>query len=262
VEFLVEFEIDIPDGTPDTQVAARERAEAVAAAQLADAGHVLRIWNRPVAQGTPTVLGLYQADSLVLLDGLIDRLPMREWMKVTVTPLEPHRNDPASATLPQREPSWETKLPSPRLTPVYRLVATLGEPLDVGDTAQGRRRVVALTDGAFEGPEISGRLVPGGSADWQIVLADGTALADLRYTLQTTDGSLLYVRGRGVRHGSAEVLARLARGEDVDAAEYTFRVTARIETGDPELNWLNQGVFVSVGGRQPGHVVYETYLVG
>ena len=60
--------------------------------------------------------------------------------------------------------------------------------------------------------------------DWQIVLSDGTALADLRYTLETDQGSLLYVQGQGVRHGSADVLARLARGEDVDASELTTTV--------------------------------------
>lgn len=156
---------------------------------------------------------------------------------------------------------WKRELPAPRCTPVFRLIATLGEPLDVGETTSGRRRVVALTEGTFDGPELSGRLVPGGSADWQLVLEDGTALADVRYTLETAAGALLYVHGHGVRHGSAEVLARLARGEDVDASEYTFRVSVRIETGDPKLNWLNKGVFVCVGGRQPGKVIYETYLV-
>ena len=58
------------------------------------------------------------------------------------------------------------------------------------------------------------------------------------------------------------MLARLARGEDVDASEYTFRTATRIETAAPELDWLNKGVFISVGGRQPGRVIYETYLVG
>jgi hypothetical protein len=132
------------------------------------------------------------------------------------------------------------------LTLVYRLRAALGGSVDLGETSQGRRRVVALTGGRFEGPEIRGKLVPGASADWQIVLADGTALADLRYTLETDQGSVLYVQAHGVRHGSAEVLARLSRGEEVDASEYTFRTTTRIETGDPDLNWLNKGVFVSV----------------
>jgi len=152
-------------------------------------------------------------------------------------------------------------LPDPSLTRVYRLQATLGEPLDLGDIVLGRRRIVPLTGGTFTGPELGGTLLPGSSADWQTVLPDGTALADIRYTLQTDDGDLVYVKSRGVRHGSADVLARLARGDDVDASEYTFRTSTQIETAAPRLDWLNKGVFISVGGRRPGVVIYETYLV-
>jgi Protein of unknown function (DUF3237) len=154
------------------------------------------------------------------------------------------------------------QLPAPRLTPVYRLDATLGEPLDLGDRGQGRRRIVPLTGGMFTGPEVSGTLLSGASADWQTVLPDGTAFGDIRYTLRTDGGDLLYVRSRSVRHGPAEVLARLARGEEVDPSEYTFRAATQIETAAPELDWLNKGVFTSVGGRQAASVIYETYLVG
>jgi hypothetical protein len=153
-------------------------------------------------------------------------------------------------------------LPEPRLTKIFRLEANLGEALDVGNVAQGRRRIVPLTGGIFAGRELNGTLVPGASADWQIVLPDGTALGDIRYTLQTDHGDSLYVRSRGVRHGSAEVLARLARGEDVDASEYVFRTSTQIETAAAEFDWLNKGVFISVAGRKPGGVIYEVYLVG
>jgi Protein of unknown function (DUF3237) len=153
-------------------------------------------------------------------------------------------------------------LPDPSLRRVYRLEATPGEPLDLGDIAQGRRRIVPLTGGTFTGPDLYGKLIPGSSADWQTVLPDGTALGDIRYTLQTGEGDLLYVQSRGVRHGSADVLERLARGEDVDASEYTFRTSTQIETAAPGLEWLNKGIFISVGGRKPGAVIYETYLVG
>jgi hypothetical protein len=154
------------------------------------------------------------------------------------------------------------QLPDPRLTFVYHLEAAIGAPMDFGEIPGGHRRIVPLTGGTFTGPELSGTLVPGASADWQIVLPDGTALGDIRYTLRTDVGELLFVRSRSVRHGSAGVLARLGRGENVDPSEYTFRASTQIETAAPDLDWLNKGVFISVAARQQSGVVYETYLVG
>src|ERR1700730_16141229 len=162
---------------------------------------------------------------------------------------------------PHQECMMRKRLPEPRLTKILRLEASLGEALEVGNVAQGRRRIVPLTGGTFAGPELNGTLLPGASADWQIVLPDGSALGDIRFTLQTDHGDLLYVRSQGVRHGSAEVLARLSRGEEVDASEYVFRTSTQIETAAPQFDWLNKGVFISVGGRQPGGVIYEVYLV-
>jgi hypothetical protein len=152
-------------------------------------------------------------------------------------------------------------LPKPQLSLVYRLEARLGEALDLGETTQGRRRIVPLTGGTFTGPKLSGTLVPGASADWQTVLPDGTALGDIRYTLRTDGGDLLYVRSRSVRHGPPEVLARLSRGEHVDPGEYTFRASTRMETAAPALDWLNKGVFTAVGARAAAGVIYDTYLV-
>ncbi len=136
-------------------------------------------------------------------------------------------------------------------------------PLDVGQHgSRGGERIIPLTSGTFSGPELNGTLVPGVSADWQIVLQDGTALGDVRCTLQTDRGDLLYVRSQGVRHGGPEVLARLGRGEEVAASDYVFRTSTQIEAAAADLDWLNKGVFISVGGRQPGGVSYEIYLVG
>ena len=94
MEFLVEFEIDVPDETPESEVSACETAEAAAAAKLVDDGHLLRVWKRP---GDGKVLGLYRADSEAQLDGLLGALPLYEWMHVDVTSLEPHPSDPAAA---------------------------------------------------------------------------------------------------------------------------------------------------------------------
>jgi Protein of unknown function (DUF3237) len=167
----------------------------------------------------------------------------------------------ATETQPGVNP-LNSRLPDPRLNPIYRLEASIGDPLDLGETSAGHRRIVPLTGGSFRGPELRGTLLAGASADWQILLADGTALGDVRYTLKTERGDLLYVQSQSVRHGSAAVLERLGRGEDVDAGEYTFRGLVNIETGADSLDWLNKGTFISVGGRQRAGVIYEVYLVG
>jgi muconolactone D-isomerase len=94
MEFLVEFELKVPAGTPDAEVEQHQRAESAAAAKLAEDGHLVRIWRRPLAGDA---IGLYRADSQAELDGLLAALPLADWLRVTVTPLEAHPNDPATA---------------------------------------------------------------------------------------------------------------------------------------------------------------------
>lgn len=94
MEFLVEFELDVPDGVPKSEIEVRERAEAVAAGMLADEGYLVRLWKASAGSGRTTVLGLYRAPSKAKLDGLLGALPLSEWMRTSVTPLMHHPNDP------------------------------------------------------------------------------------------------------------------------------------------------------------------------
>jgi muconolactone D-isomerase len=96
MEFLVEFEVEVPAGTPDAEVEQHQRAESAAAAKLAEDGHLVRLWRRP-RDGT-TAIGLYRAFSQAQLEDLLAALPLADWLRVTVTPLEAHPNDPATAT--------------------------------------------------------------------------------------------------------------------------------------------------------------------
>ena len=98
MEFLVEFEVEVPAGTPDAEVEQHQRAESVAAAKLAEDGHLVRLWRRPLAGDGTTAIGLYRADSEAELDGLLAALPLADWLCVMVTPLEAHPNDPAAAS--------------------------------------------------------------------------------------------------------------------------------------------------------------------
>ena len=147
-----------------------------------------------------------------------------------------------------------------QLRPLLRAEIALAPPQELGDTPQGRRRIIGITGGRFWGERLSGRVLPGG-ADWQLVRADGVTDLDARYTLETADGALIYVRNRGYRHGPAEVLARLARGEDVDPALYYMRTTPSFETGDARYAWLNRIVCVASGARRPAAVELEVFAI-
>ena len=98
MEFLVGFKIEVPAGAPHEEVERRQRAESAAAAKLAEDGHLVRLWRRPLVGDGSTAVGLYRADSEAVLDGLLAALPLADWLHVTVTPLEGHPNDPAGAS--------------------------------------------------------------------------------------------------------------------------------------------------------------------
>ncbi|HEY7038791.1 MAG TPA: DUF3237 domain-containing protein [Methylomirabilota bacterium] len=149
---------------------------------------------------------------------------------------------------------------APRLEPLCRATVEIGEPLVVGDTLLGVRRIIPITGGRVEGPRLKGVVLPGG-ADWQIVRGDGSARLEARYTIRTPDGALIYVRNVGLRCGPPEVLARLGRGEPVDPAAYYFRTTPRFETGATAYTWLNDLVAVGSAVRRPDAVILDFYAV-
>jgi hypothetical protein len=143
---------------------------------------------------------------------------------------------------------------------LFKAEIALAAPQELGDTPQGRRRIIGITGGRFSGERLSGRVLPGG-ADWQVIRADGVADLDARYTLETSDGALIYVRNRGYRHGPAEVLKKLSSGEEVDPSLYYMRTTPRFETGDARYAWLNRIVCVATGARRSAAVELEVFEV-
>ena len=98
MEFLAGFEVEVPAGTSAAEAEQHQRAESAAAAKLAEDGHLVRLWRRPLVGDGTTAIGLYRAFSQPQLDDLLAALPLADWLRVTVTPLEAHPNDPATAS--------------------------------------------------------------------------------------------------------------------------------------------------------------------
>ena len=147
-----------------------------------------------------------------------------------------------------------------RLQALFKADIELAPAQELGAGPLGRRRIIAITGGNFVGERLSGRVLAGG-ADWQVIRADGVAELDARYTLETADGALIYVRNRGFRHGPADVLKRLAAGENIDPAQYYMRTTPLFATGDERYAWLNGMVCVASGARRPSAVELEVFQV-
>jgi hypothetical protein len=113
--------------------------------------------------------------------------------------------------------------------------------------------------GSFEGLRLRGEVLPGGT-DWQTVRSDGAVLLDARIALKTQDDALIAMTYAGIRHGSAEIMDQLGRGEPVDPTQYYFRIIARFETSEPTLTWLNSIIAIGIGERHregPSYVVHE-----
>jgi Protein of unknown function (DUF3237) len=144
--------------------------------------------------------------------------------------------------------------------PIFSLRCELANILDVGRAPLGHRRVVNILGGTVTGAKLRGRILPGG-ADWQIVAADGMADLHARYTIESDAGALVQVDSRGMRHGPPDVLARLARGEDVDPGLYYFRTSMRFETAHPSTDWLNRIVAIARGVREANAVRLDVFEV-
>ena len=148
----------------------------------------------------------------------------------------------------------------PVLTLAFTLRVQVGAPMEVGETPGGRRRIIPILGGSFEGPAIRGKVLAGG-ADWQLVRADGLAELDTRYTLETDNGKVIYIQNAGIRHAPPEITRKLLAGEAVDPSLVYFKTVPKFETSAPELQWLTRSVFVGTGERYPAEVVVRVWRV-
>jgi hypothetical protein len=165
-----------------------------------------------------------------------------------------------AAVAPESNAQNSRTPPAPGLVFAFELRVNVGAPVMVGQVPRGQRRIVSILGGTFEGPNIKGKVVPGG-ADWQIIRADGFSELDTRYTLETDKGQLIYVQNAGMRHAAPAIMEKLLKGETVDPKLVYFRTIPTFETAAPDLQWLTRAVFIGTGERYPTEVVIRFWRV-
>ena len=136
----------------------------------------------------------------------------------------------------------------------------VGPATEFGRVPAGRRRIIPIVGGTFDGPAVRGTVVPGG-ADWQIVREDGLSQLDTRYTLQTDGGALIYIQNAGMRHAPPDIMAKLLADQPVDPSKVYFRTVPTFETSARELQWLTRAIFIGVGERRQDEVIVHVWKV-
>jgi len=123
----------------------------------------------------------------------------------------------------------------------------------VGQTPRGLRRIIPITGGTVEGPNIKGEILRGGS-DWQFIRDDGVTELEAHYQFKTDDGTIIYIKNTGIRVASPEVAKRMAAGEQVSPDEYYFRAVPKFEAPEGKYFWMNNALFIFTGIKNPESV--------
>ena len=148
----------------------------------------------------------------------------------------------------------------PDLEFAFEIRLDVSSKLELGKTAKGIRRIIPISGGDFEGPGLKGKIVPGGS-DWQLIRFDSVTEIVARYLLKTDDGALITIVNSGLRHGPAEIMERMANGEEVEPNLYYFRSVPVFETSDPKYDWLTRNIFIANGIRKTAKVLIQVWKV-
>ena len=124
---------------------------------------------------------------------------------------------------------------TPQLEFALQLKVTLGQAFSIENTQHGRRTVIPITGGTFEGPDIKGTIINGG-ADYQLANAQGRTELEAIYCIKTDDDVYIHVRNRGI----------IAGGQDADGKPtFYFKAAPQFEApADSKYGWLNNALFV------------------
>ena len=132
---------------------------------------------------------------------------------------------------------------TPELEFVLQLRVTLGETYSCGETQHGRRTVIPITGGIFEGPNIKGTIINGG-ADYQLANKDNRTELEAIYSIKTDDGVYIHVRNRGIICSSQD---------EKGNPSFYFKAAPQFEAPtDSKYNWLNNALFVCQPDFSPG----------
>jgi hypothetical protein len=132
----------------------------------------------------------------------------------------------------------------------------LSEPIMMPGGPLGTRAVFEITSAEYKGERLHAKLKGVAAGDWVVISPAGIGLLDVRLTIETDDGALIYVSygGRVDLSTGLESAAIYAGGTTVYAAPL-------FETGDERYAWINKIQAIAKGVVSEGLLCYELYEV-
>lgn len=130
----------------------------------------------------------------------------------------------------------------------------------VGEGPFGARTIFNVSGGKFEGPKLKGTIRLGAVGDWLLTDSKGVSRLDVRATMETDDGALLYLTYEGISRPEPGKPEPPADGPTEYGDTY-FMTAPRIETGDERYAWLNDLICVGEGKTTSDGVAYRVYAV-
>lgn len=151
-----------------------------------------------------------------------------------------------------------------RFSPVARFRMTAAEAFEfIGPTPAGFRLNSFIDHGEVAGPRLRGMIRAQGCGDWVVVRPDDIADVDVRLTIETHDGALIYMTYGGVGLLGKGGADRMRRG-DRPGPVIPVRIAARMTTASRPYAWVNGIQFVGVGATTlgaPTRIEYDVYAL-
>jgi|SRR5579859_472113 len=144
-------------------------------------------------------------------------------------------------------------------------LGTLYAPLDPPQVIDNSLYVYNVQPGGwFKGPKLNASIQQP-AADWLRVMPAGNAHLDVRLTLNTDDGHLIYVTYGGIISHSKDSFDRLMKGEVLTSKDFYFITAPIMQTASEKYAWVNHvqavGKVVEVKAGEGSYVMYDLYIV-
>jgi hypothetical protein len=132
----------------------------------------------------------------------------------------------------------------PKLEYIMSYTVKLDPPQVLGELPEGLRVIAYVSTGSFKGPNLEGKILPGGG-DWLTIRRDGIGILDVRATFETKDGALIYISYTGVLDLGPDGYRNFTEGKAPGLTK--LKVSSRLHTASAKYQWLNRSQYVQFG---------------